>query len=61
MLNKYFRIIVGIMVLLTVVLTYYVSINWLWLGVFIGLNLIQSAITKWCLLEVILQKLGVKK
>lgn len=61
MLNKYFRIIVGIMVLLTVVLIYYVSINWLWLGVFIGLNLIQSALTKWCLLEVILQKLGVKK
>jgi hypothetical protein len=61
MLNKYFRIIVGVMVLLTVLLTYYVSINWLWLGVFIGLNLIQSALTKWCLLEVILQKLGVKK
>jgi hypothetical protein len=61
MLNKYFRIIVGTMVLITVVLTYYVSINWLWLGVFIGLNLIQSALTKWCLLEVILQKLGIKK
>ncbi|WP_026775593.1 DUF2892 domain-containing protein [Polaribacter sp. Hel_I_88] len=61
MLNKYFRIIVGVMVLLTVVLTYFVSIYWLWLGVFIGLNLIQSALTKWCLLEVILQKLGVKK
>ncbi|WP_339882021.1 DUF2892 domain-containing protein [Polaribacter vadi] len=61
MLNKYFRIIVGFMVLLTVLLTYYVSVNWLWLGVFIGLNLIQSALTKWCLLEVILIKLGVKK
>lgn len=61
MLNKYFRVIVGIMVLLTVVLTYYVSINWLWFGVFIGFNLIQSAFTKWCLLESILKKLGVKK
>ena len=61
MLNKYYRIIVGFMVLLTVLLTYYVSVNWLWLGVFIGLNLIQSALTKWCLLEVILIKLGVKK
>jgi hypothetical protein len=61
MLNKYFRVIVGVMVLLTVVLTYYVSLNWLWFGVFIGLNLIQSAFTKWCLLEVILQKLGIKK
>ena len=61
MLNKYFRVIVGIMVLLTVLLTYYVSINWLWFGVFIGVNMIQSAFTKWCLLEVILQKVGVKK
>lgn len=61
MLNKYFRVIVGIMVLLTVVLTYYLSINWLWFGVFIGFNLIQSAFTKWCLLESILMKLGVKK
>tara|TARA_R110002049_G_scaffold153905_1_gene318365 strand:- start:110 stop:295 length:186 start_codon:yes stop_codon:yes gene_type:complete len=61
MLNKYFRIIVGVMVLLTVLLTYYVSVNWLWFGVFIGVNMIQSAFTKWCLLEVILKKLGVKK
>ncbi|MGY8909365.1 MAG: YgaP family membrane protein [Flavobacteriales bacterium] len=61
MLNKYFRVIVGIMVLLTVLLTYYVSINWLWFGVFIGFNLIQSSFTKWCLLESILMKLGVKK
>jgi hypothetical protein len=61
MLNTYFRVIVGLMVLLSVVLTTYVNQNWLWLTVFIGLNLIQSAFTKWCLLETILVKLGVKK
>ena len=60
MLNKYFRVIVGFMMLLTVFLTFYVSINWLWFGVFIGVNMIQSAFTKWCLLETILVKLGVK-
>ena len=60
MLNKYFRIIVGTMVLLSVVLTVYVHQNWLWFTVFIGVNLIQSAFTKWCLLETILKKLGVK-
>ena len=49
------------MVLLSVVLTIYVNPNWMWLTVFIGVNLIQSAFTKWCLLETILQKLGVKK
>lgn len=61
MLNTYFRIIVGFMVLLSVVLTVYVDPNWMWFTVFIGVNLIQSAFTKWCLLESILLKLGVKK
>ncbi len=61
MLNTYFRIIVGTMVLLSVVLTHYVHENWLWFTVFIGVNLIQSAFTKWCLLETILMKLGLKK
>ncbi len=61
MLNTYFRVIVGTMVLLSVVLAVYVHINWLWFTVFIGVNLIQSAFTKWCLLETILIKLGVKK
>ena len=61
MLNTYFRVIVGTFVLLSVVLAVYVHISWLWFTVFIGVNLIQSAFTKWCLLETILVKLGVKK
>ncbi|WP_034057063.1 YgaP family membrane protein [Lacinutrix jangbogonensis] len=61
MLNKYFRVIVGIMVLLSAVLSVYVHPNWIWFTVFIGVNLIQSAFTKWCLLETILVKLGIKK
>ena len=61
MLNTYFRVIVGTMVLLSVALTVYVNSNWMWFTVFIGVNLIQSAFTKWCLLETILVKLGVKK
>lgn len=61
MLNTYFRVLVGSFVLLSVILTIYVSQNWLWFTVFIGVNLIQSAFTKWCLLETILVKLGIKK
>lgn len=60
MLNTYFRVIVGVMVLLSAVLTVYVSPHWVWFTVFIGLNMFQSAFTKWCLLEVILKKFGVK-
>lgn len=61
MLNTYFRAIVGTFIVLSVVLTYYVHEYWIWFTVFIGLNLFQSAFTKWCLLETILVKLGVKK
>ncbi|WP_018344335.1 YgaP family membrane protein [Cytophaga aurantiaca] len=34
--------------------------NWLWLGVFVGANLVQSAFTKWCLLATILDKFEIK-
>ncbi|MCF7568493.1 DUF2892 domain-containing protein [Sabulilitoribacter arenilitoris] len=61
MLNTYFRVIVGFMILLSVVLTVFLHPNWVWFTVFIGVNMMQSAFTKWCLLETILQKLGVKK
>lgn len=61
MLNKYFRVLVGAFILLSVLLTVFVNENWMWFTVFIGVNMIQSAFTKWCLLETILIKLGVKK
>ncbi len=61
MLNTYFRAIVGTFIILSVVLTVFVHQNWMWFTVFIGANLFQSAFTKWCLLETILVKLGVKK
>ncbi|MBU0941203.1 MAG: DUF2892 domain-containing protein [Bacteroidetes bacterium] len=60
MKNKAFRTIVGLFILISVSLAVYVDQNWLWFTVFIGLNLIQSAFTKWCLLETILSKLGLK-
>jgi len=34
--------------------------TWLWLAAFVGLNLLQSAFTGWCLLETILRKAGMK-
>lgn len=61
MLNKYFRAIVGSFIIISVILTVYVNQNWKWFTVFIGINMLQSAFTKWCLLEIILQKLGIKK
>jgi hypothetical protein len=60
MKNKVFRIVVGSFILISLLLTNYVHQNWMWFTVFIGVNLIQSGFTKWCLLETILSKLGLK-
>lgn len=38
----------------------YVSGYWLWFTAFVGLNLLQSAFSKWCLLETLLRKVGVQ-
>ena len=58
--NSVFRVVVGSFILISLVLSIYVNQNWLWFTAFIGVNLIQSGFTKWCLLEDILTKLGVK-
>lgn len=34
--------------------------GWLWFIAFIGVNLFQSGLTKWCLMTNILKKLGAK-
>ncbi|WP_081610054.1 DUF2892 domain-containing protein [Mariprofundus ferrooxydans] len=34
--------------------------TWLWLTLFVGANLFQSGSTRWCLMEKILLKLGVR-
>jgi hypothetical protein len=60
MKNRFVRGIAGIFILFSLLLAIYVNQNWLWFTAFVGANLLQSSITKWCLLEDILTKLGVK-
>lgn len=55
------RILAGTMVLLSLALAHWVSPYWLWLAVFVGVNLIQSALTGFCPAEIIFKKLGVGK
>ena len=38
----------------------FVSQYWLLLAAFVGLNLLQSGFTRWCPLEIILRKFGVR-
>jgi hypothetical protein len=50
----------GFMVLLSLVLTYAVSPYFVWLTVFVGANMLQSAFTGFCPAAMILKKLGIR-
>lgn len=46
----------GIMVLLSVALTYFVHPGWVWLTVFVGANLFQQSFTGFCPAAFIMKK-----
>jgi hypothetical protein len=54
------RLMAGVMVLLSLALAHYVSTYWLWLTVFVCLNLLQSAFTNWCPAMTIFRAMGMK-
>lgn len=54
------RAVAGTLVLTSIALAHFVDVNWLWLGVFVGANLLQSSFTKFCPLEKILVAAAVK-
>jgi len=59
------RVIAGTFILLSLALgiqgsPLFVSQWWLAFTGFVGINLLQSGLTKWCLMESILRKLGLR-
>lgn len=58
-LERWIRLIAGCFVLISLLLAYYVSPYWLWFTAFVGANLAQSAITGFCPMEKLLERLGV--
>jgi hypothetical protein len=57
-IESFIRILAGTMILVSVALAHFVSVWWLLFTCFIGLNLIQSALTGFCPPSFILRKLG---
>lgn len=55
------RMMAGGMILLSAALTHWVDGRWLWLAVFVGVNLIQSAFTGICPAASLLRKAGWKE
>jgi hypothetical protein len=60
-MERIIRAIAGTFILLSVALGYWVSPYWFLFTAFVGINLLQSSFTKWCLMEDILKSMGVGK
>ncbi|WP_412706288.1 hypothetical protein Aerorivi_01467 [Aeromonas rivipollensis] len=54
------RVVAGCILLLSLLLTAWVHPGFVWLSVFVGANLIQSAFTGFCPAAMILRRLGLK-
>ncbi|WP_299578554.1 YgaP family membrane protein [uncultured Sunxiuqinia sp.] len=61
MRERIVRAVAGLMITVSVLLAVFVSEYWLILTAFVGLNLLQSSFTRFCPLELILEKSGVEK
>ena len=64
--NRMIRMFAGSFVLLSLALgvhgsPLFVSANWLWFTAFVGANLLQSSFTRFCPLETVLKRLGVRE
>lgn len=59
-LERWIRMFAGTFVVLSVVLSHLHSPYWLFVTLFVGLNLFQSSLTRFCPLESVLHRLGVR-
>lgn len=61
------RIIAGSFIMLSLALAHFsntvdmTQLSWLWFTAFVGFNLFQSGITRFCPMDIFLKKVGVKQ
>lgn len=60
-LERKIRVIAGTLLLASLALAQWVSPWWLLFTLFIGLNLLQSGLTRWCLMEDIFRWTGIHR
>jgi len=53
--------VAGTFIIGSLLLGIYVNPNWFWFTGFVGLNMWLHAITDWCLMYLIVDRLGIKK
>ncbi len=60
-MDRKIRLVAGTFVLLSLALAHWVSPWWLLFTAFVGVNLFQSALTGWCLMQDILRWTGIHR
>jgi len=60
-INEGLRAVAGVFILLSVALGIWVTPWWFAFTAFVGLNLFQSAFSRWCPMMVFLRRLGFKQ
>ena len=60
-LNEYLRAIAGFFILLSVALGHWIHPGFYLFTAFVGLNLLQSAFTRWCPMISILRRVGIRE
>ncbi len=58
--NEGLRMVAGVFVLASIALGYFVHPGWFLLTAFVGVNLLQSAFTRWCPMMWVLKKTGLE-
>jgi hypothetical protein len=58
-MEQYIRAIAGSFIVISLALGLLHSPYWYLFTAFVGLNLLQSAFSGWCLMEIILEKVGI--
>ena len=64
--ERIIRIVAGFFIMLSLTLAHFSGTadlshpSWLWFTAFVGFNLFQSGLTRFCPMEIILNKVGVK-
>ena len=65
-IERLVRIIAGFFIMLSLVLAHFsgsvdmTQLSWLWFTAFVGFNLFQSGITRFCPMDIMLKKAGIK-
>lgn len=66
-IERIVRIVAGFFIMLSLALAHFsgtvdmTQLSWLWFTAFVGFNLFQSGITRFCPMDIMLKKAGVKQ